>query len=387
MALTPKSFQEIYTDYRNEAQARQDQLTDWNDGSINDILAGASSTAVQEIVRIMLDRFKLTFFSSAEGDDLEFLAVDHYGDKFARPGAQKAVGVVEFSRPNTDAGIVNIPAGTVVKTAPDANGDAQRYTVVLGVNMTGLTISASIEAIVAGPSGNVSANQINIIETALTDPSITVDNSGATAGGAETESDAEYRETILNLIQTLTGATCAAIKAAAEEVAGVEQATVVESVLTVIEWDEANSLPIGDPFRIVRAQVYVADANGTASQALLDNVELALFDIRSCGVQLEILAATAIVLNWTASISLNPSGPNFAALSLDDTPIVNSMTDYLTALSTGQSFDRAIARQAILAIWGPTGTDDLTDFVTSNPSGNVVPQAFEKLIPGTVEIA
>lgn len=386
MAITPKSFQETYTDYQNEAQARNDLLTDWNDGSINDILAGASSTAVQEIIRILLDRFKLTFFSSAEGDDLEFLAVDHYGSKFARPDASKAVGVVFFSRPNADAGDVTIPAGTIVKTQPDGNGNSQRYVTILDVIMTGTSVSASIEAIVAGPSGNVGTSQITEIETALTDPSIVVENSAPTAGGAEEETDAQYRETILNLIQTLKGATKAAIQAAAEEVPGVEQATVIEFVQNVIEWDEATQMPVGDSFKIARCFVYVADANGSANQALVDNVSLALATIRACGVHITIKPATAVPIDWTASISLNPSGPNFATLSSDNSPIIQSMTEYLQELATGETFNRAIARQAILAIWGPDGSDDLTNFTTSNPSGNVDPENFEKIIPGTVEI-
>lgn len=386
MALVVRSFNETYQDYKNEAQARQELLTDWNDGSINDVLAGASATAVQEILRILQDRFALTFIGSAEGDDLEFLATDHFGDKFARPDATQAVGIVEFTRPNADAGNVLIPSGTIVKTAPDANGTSQRFETILPVTMTGTSISASIIAITAGQAGNVESGFINIIETALTDFSIIVTNPLATAGGELEEDDPAYRETIYNLIQTLKGATCSAIQAAAEEVPGVEQATSVEFVQVVIEWDQSTSMPVGSSFKIARGYLYIADANGSASQALIDNVNLAIEDIRACGVHITVLPATSLSLNWKASIQLNPSGPNYASLSLDDSPIINTMTQYVQDLATGGSFIRNLARKAILDVWGPDGSDDLVDFVTSVPTGDVVPEGFEKLVPGTVEI-
>ena len=130
MALNPRSSQEAYEIYKNEVQAKQPELTDFSDGSINDIKAGASEALFQEVSRILLDRFKLTYFNSAEGTDLDFLAEDHFGDKFTRPEATKSVGIVEFTRPNTDAGNTVIPAGTIVKTQTDANGEVIRYSTI-----------------------------------------------------------------------------------------------------------------------------------------------------------------------------------------------------------------------------------------------------------------
>lgn len=387
MGLNPRSSEEFYEIYKNEVQAKQPALTDFSEGSINDIKAGASVALVQEVTRILLDRFKLTYFSSAEDTDLDFLAEDHFGDKFKRPDATKSVGIVEFTRPNADAGNVVILAGTIVKTLTDANGETIRFATILSVTMTTLTINASIKAVDSGAKGDVSANTITDIETALTDPTIIVNNVDETEGGDPKQDDAAYRQTITNLIQSLKGATKQAVQAGAENVAGVESVSVVEFIQTVIEWDESGGTPIGNAFKIAKVKLYIADSNGDANNALIDNVNLAIEEIRACGVFIDVLGATAFLLDWDASITLNPAGPNFASLQSDPQPIIDSMTKYLQDLAIGSDFNRALARLAIMSIWGPSGSSDLVDFITNSPTGDVSLTDTQKIIPQTIGVS
>lgn len=391
MAL--KTQQELYDQFIAELQSQAPDITDTNEGSVVDILAGVFSFAVSELGQITVDEFRKTFFDTAHGpevtganDDLEDLAVDHFGDSFARPGASKATGTVTFSRPNTDAGNVVINAGTIVKTQPNASGVAQRFETISSVTMTTTSISASVRAVTAGTAGNILASKCVVIETALTDSSVTVTNASAFAGGAAEESDAEYRETIRNLIETLRGATKAAIEAKALTVDGVVEATVLEVEKPVIEWDIGGSNTVGDYFRIPYATLYIADSNGTASQALIDDVEAAIDLVRACGVRVFVEGASPITINWTASITLNPGGPNYSTLVSDPQQIIDSMTQYIAGLAIGSDFDILTAEVAIMAIWGPSGTNDLTDFNTSIPSGNISVDVDEKPIPGTVEV-
>jgi hypothetical protein len=386
MALTPRSFQELYDIYKNRVQALDPELTDFSDGSVNDILAGSTATLVQELTRLLLDRFRLTYLASSTGQDLEFLATDHFGDKFARPGATRSVGIVTFSRPNTDAGNITIPTGTIVKTGADANGESQRFETIAPVTITTLEINASIRAIEGGPRGNVQAGSITEIETALTDPSIVVTNDDETTGGAAELSDADYRVFVENLIEQLKGATKAAVLAAAQNVAGVENVAAIEFAQTVIEYDESVPETVGEPFKISRVRVYIADANGNANAALIANVEAAILETRACGVFVSVLGASPFSLDWDASITLDPGGPNFASLQSDPQPILDDMTEYLQDLSIGSNFNRALARQAILNIWGPAGSGDLTNFEINDPSGDVSLNENQKIIPGTVSI-
>lgn len=391
----PKSFAELYQIYKDEMQANESQLTDFEEGAINDLQAGAAVTAVQEAQTLILDQFKKTFFDSADGpeitggpDDLETLAIDHFGDDFARPAATKAEGIVTFSRPTAAAGEVLIPAGTVVKTPPNANGESQKFLTVIDVTMgaIALSVNASVENDTAGPKGNVEAGTITVIESTLTDPTITVTNALGTSGGEPEQDDATYRDTIKKLIVGLTGATLAAIEAKAEAVPGVEIATAKEELITVIEWNPATETEIGDDFKIARVKLFIADANGTANAALIDNVEAAVETVRAAGVKVQVVGATPVNLDWKASFTLNPSGPNFAELSVDPTMVEDSMRDYIENFAIGEDFDRFAARAAILAIWGPTGSDDLTDFQTLVPTGNVEADENEKFVAGTIEI-
>lgn len=379
-----RNLQELYDIYKNEVQAVKPELTDFQDGSNNDILAGATALLAQEIQRLLIDRFKKTYFQGAVGDDLETLAVDHFGDSFARPAASPAVGVVTFSRPDISAGDVTIAAGTIVKTSPDANGQSQRFSVTFGVLLTGTTINASVEAVDAGLAGNVGAGDINVIETALTDPTVTVTNADETSGGEEIPNDADYRDFIERNIQALAGATKTAIQATALNVAGVETASPIEFIQTVIEWDDASDLPIGEAFKISRTKLYVADANGSANDALIANVEAAIDQVRACGVFIEVLGAVAVSFDWNASLTLDSGGPNFAALQADPQPIIDTMISYIQDLDIGTGFNRNLAKAAVMAVWGPAGSGDLTNFVTNTPSGDVDVDENEKLIPGTI---
>lgn len=389
-----RTQQELLDLFITELQSQNPDLTDTEIGSIIDVLGGALSTAVYEIQQLTIDEFRKTFFDTANGpeitgssDDLERLAVDHFGDEFARPEAVKASGVVTFSRPTSTAGDVSILAGTVVKTPANAAGSSERFEVESGVLMTGLSINASVRALIAGPSGNVQANKVTQIETALTDSSVSVNNSGAFSGGKSEENDVEYRETIRTLLQSLKGGTLEAIQAKALTVGGVEFAKAIEFLQYVKEWDVGGDTPVGDYFALPRVKLYIADANGVASDPLVASVQAAVDTVRAAGVRVEALAAVAISQNWDASITLNPSGPNFATLSVDPQMIIDEMVKYMQDLAIGSGFNRAAAKNYIMAIFGPAGTDDLTNFTTITPSGDVTATASQKIIPGTVEIS
>ncbi len=395
MTTTVKSQGDYYTDFKNEVQDNAPELTDFTEGSKLDILGGVHSTGVGELTKLIVDLFMKTFFDTAHGsevtgntDDLQTLAVDHFGSAFARPQATSAVGTVTFSRATFTAGAVTILAGTVVKTAPDASGVSQRFATVATVVMgpTTLTINASVAAVVPGVAGTVNPATITTIESALTDATIVVTNTLATSGGAAALADSDYREFIRNKLETLKGGTIPGIEGMAKTVAGVVIATVTEAEIAVKEWNIGTNSPIEPLFRIPRTTLYVADANGTASQALQDQVSAALESIRSAGVQIFVAGATPLPINWTASIVLNPLGPNFATLENDATLIVDTMKAYINSLPVGTSFVRRIARLIILGIWGPSGTNDITDFINHTPVGDVQATAIEKLKPGTVGI-
>jgi len=389
MTTTVLTQQQFYDIYKDEVMGQAPEFTDFSAGSIHDIIAGALSIAVNEVTELIISEFSKTFFDLAEGDDLDKLAVDHFGDTFARPLATFATGVIKFSRPTNTFGAVTILVGTIVKTKKNASGEEVRFSTNAEVTLSNLEVSANITCLEAGVKGNVNEDNITVLETALTDASITVNNDADMAGGKERLTDAEYREFLRAKILSLAGATEAAIVGAALSVAGVAFAkpTTIERV--VIDYDIGNEEILSGAtfFRIPYPVLYIADADGNSSPGLIESVRQAILLVRALGVKIDIQGAVAVPFNWTGSLTLNGSGPNYAELSTDLSKIIDSMKFYIDSeLGIGASFNRTSANAYIMSIWGPSGTNDLTSFSTSIPSGNVSIASNEKLISGTVEI-
>lgn len=464
MSAPLKSQQELYDLFVTTLQNECPQLTDTLEGSINDGLGGTVSIGALELQRYITAAFNKTFFDLANGpevtggpDDLQTLAVDHFGEQFARPGDVAAIDTETFSRPDFSNGACTIEAGSVVKTEADSSGNSQRYTtdvdliltnivnfvcssanatvgaiysnngkqftvkmtIAAGValSMTGvgnptasgtltkvsgtgdatitfssfttpatnLSGSVGIEAVVAGAAGSAAVGTIDTIETSLTDPTIVCTNAG-NATGVDAQDDATYRETIRNLLVTLRAAVIAAIEAAALNVAGVVTANAVEIEQPVIAYDVGLQAPVPgrDWFYIPFCTLYIADGNGSASSDLLAAVKAAVDPIRAYGVFINYVGATPISINWTAHIALNPAGPNFGTLFADTTLLKKSMASYIGNLGPGVSFIKATADAALLALWGPSGSNDLTAFTTTTPTGDVTLTSEEVAIAGTI---
>jgi hypothetical protein len=385
---------ELYQLAQNQIQSDAPELTDFNEGSILDILIGAQVQLVLEAQRNDMDLFAKAFIETSNGpvnagdpDDLQRRIVDLYGSTFARPGAIQASAIVQFKRPNTQGVTVTIPAGTIVKTAPDASGTAQRFATLADEVMVGLTISAQVQAVLAGSAGNVLAQQINLIESTLTDQTITVQNAQAASGGSDGLDDSSYREYARNLLIASRGATLAAIQAKALTVPGVVQAVPVEQVQTVIQYVSATNQTVGAPFQIARNYLYIADVNGSANAALIAAVQSAIESVRADGVKVTVIGAAALVQNVVMALVLNANGPNYATLVNNAQGVIDTMTAYIQNLPIGAPFSRLSAVTAVMNVWGPNGSNDLTGLLIQSPTGDVAVNANQTLVPGSITTA
>jgi hypothetical protein len=389
MTVEVKTQSQFYDIYKNEVLAQASELTDFSDGSLHDIIAGAISMLGNELAELIITNFSKTFLSLAEGEDLDTLIVDHFGESFKRPLAIKATGTVTFSRPNANLGIVVIPKDTVVKTAKDSSGQEVRFVTTAQVVMTGLSATVAVEAVIAGVEGNADIGKIKVIESTLSDSTITVTNTAGMAGGKETFTDAEYRDFAKVKLLSLSGATESAVIGAVLAVSGVAFCKIVTEEKAVIEYDIANLAPKAGAvyFRIPQSKIYISDSSGNSSQALIDSVRTAIAPVKAAGVRFDVLGAVAISISWSASLTLNPSGPFYSELSVDLIKITDTMKEYIdTVLGLGQGFNRTSADAYIMSVWGPAGTGDITSFSTVTPSSNVSVTNNQKLICGTASI-
>ena len=387
------TFQQLYDLFITEFTSYPDAPTDTNAGSLVDILGGTTCQVMSEMTKLTVLEYAKTFINSANGpevtggdDDLQTLATDHFGSSFARPLPQAATGEVTFSRPTSTYGNVLIPAGTVVNSKANASGTVYSYATEADVTLTGLTINAVVQCTVTGSVGNLAIGGIVAIQSTLLDSSITVSNTAVISGGTDTSTDAQYRAFIINKILSLKGATLAALEGTALAVPGVVTATGSETLTAVIAYDIGTSLPVvgATYFNIPVANIYIADANGSASPTLVAAVQAAIDADRAAGVAVTAIGAAAIAQNWTAALTLNSGGPNYASLQNDSSPIVATMSAYINTLPIGTGFMRSVANAAIMAIWGPSGTNDLTAFTTTIPVGDTAVTATQKLVAGTV---
>lgn len=379
-----KSKQELYQEFIDELQSNAPELTDLNEGSDIDVIGQATTSAVNELTVLALQKFRKTFFDTAQGDDLQTLAVDHFGTSFERPKATYAKGVVTFSRANNTAGNVEIPVGTIVKSKKTSAGNAQSFKTDLAVTLTGTTINASVTALESGIGSNVVSNTVVEIESSLSDSSVVVTNANPMSGGAEAQTDAEYRLTIKRLIEALKGATLKAIESRALTVSGVIYAKAIEKLVTVVEYDEILAVVTSTPFKLPRTRLYVSDANGSASTTLLNQVRDSISFVRAAGVNVELVAAAPVVIDWTGQLTLNPLGPNYATLQSDLTKIKNAMKDYIIGLAIGSSFIRKTADAYILSKFGPAGTNDISSFFSLVPTADVAATPTQKFLAGNM---
>ncbi len=218
-----------------------------------------------ELWQKMEDVYYSAFIDFASGESLDAIAA-LVGYK--RLPAMKATGSVVFSRSTPASSDILIPAGTRVATADGSVVFKTTQPATLTAGNT--SVSAPIEAIVAGASGNVAANTI----TKIIDPISgieSVNNPEPTSGGRDVESDAAFRLRIKTTIQSLGKGTLDAIVAKVRSVEGVKSVRIEEND-TMNDYTGQGGLP-PKSFRVF---VWGGDDSAVAQ---------AIFDAKPVGIQ------------------------------------------------------------------------------------------------------
>ena len=278
-------------------------------------------------------------------------------------------------------------AGSVVQTP-----DGIQFGLVTDATFTSATASLSIlaQAIVAGPTGNVSPNTITQLVTPCFDVTMTVNNTSATAGGDPAESEADCWNRLQSWWDTLSKGTLGAIEFVAMQVSGVSKATATEVPLPVIGPDTlvlavATVLgsTVAETCRSALAAavenlsgkvvtVSVTDANGMGNQALVDAVSAVMDSVRCAGIPVQVIAAT---IDWQ---TINVT---FSYLAGTDTVACNArikqaIMDIVNGLRVGEPFDPG----AVVTMIRRDPGVDFRAAVTCDPPGAVDPLTFYDLI-------
>lgn len=285
MPDTP-SFQELYDLGRSEVETRNPALTDWEEGSINDVLVGTQAALVDGCYGKVIEEFRKTFVLSSKAGDLTELAKDHYD--LDREEAEAAQVLIRFTRPTAAAGDVNITTADRYSTEPDADGVVYDFAPLANTVLTGTTLDVLCQCTVTGSEGNVDEDEITVLSTALSDASVTVTNPAKAAGGNPEESDEDLQARIYETLKSLVRGTKAAVELGAKQTPGAGVALAHLDVAT--------------------KTLYVADSSGNSTDAM-------------------ILAVLTELENWQAV------GPNINVLGIElDNPAIELEVEFVAGV-------------------------------------------------------
>lgn len=272
-------------------------VVDLADGSRNTALVSMQVGVAARVVRYAADREAASRASTGEGDDLDVVGRDFYGEP--RKASAKATGYRKLLR-GAGRPATTIPKGSRFAVPASGASPAVMFqasaTVPVLVNET--TVNIPVEAVEAGESGNITdPAAVTQIVDALPDTTwaVTTPQAGTVfGGGAEDESDAVYRARLLQ-IGTEDGdqrGTLNAILAGVLRVPGVRFATVVE------------------PFNGT-VVAFLGDAGYALPVALQQAVRTELLGWRCFGVPLDLRPLTPSSVQVTATIYMGRGLENY----------------------------------------------------------------------------
>lgn len=257
-------------------------------GSDANLFIGSQSVVAYALVKQLAYRINALLLDGASGEDLDRYAWDRY--QLPRNGASSARGTVRFFRASAAAGAGSIPIGTTLRTL---TGIEYVTTSIANFGAAQLdNATANVRASQAGKATQVGANQIRNFGNvqALFDTTLQVNNDAATAGGEDVETDDNFRNRIRDFWLTARRGILSAIEFGAKTVPGVVSAKAIETLNLS-----------GQPARLVN--LYIADSSGVASQALAQQVQVALNDFRAAGIA--VLISTSIPQIVSISLALS----------------------------------------------------------------------------------
>lgn len=239
-----KRYSEIMEGALANMIARQDKITDFNEGGIVHTILDTCARIAERI-----------YVAIRQGYN-ELLSLIPYSIfHFERKAGLRASGYVIFSRGSPLQTTTAIPKGTRV------SGGGRTFTTAA----TGTIGAGSLEsdpvpvlAEVAGSGGNIKAGTVDTIETSVPSDVVEVTNEDAFTGGSDDESDEQFDERFRCYINGLSGTNVYAVKAAALSVDAVRSVAV-----------QNHKPPLND---IYNMSVYVDDGSGGSSEETLEAV-------------------------------------------------------------------------------------------------------------------
>ncbi len=335
---------------------------------------------------LIMQLLSVTRLSTSTGNDIDTFIAD-FGCP-PREAAVSATGQVTFSR-FTPTNAATIPAGTytpnpsgsggsysggaTVLTAdgtqpfqviPDAtqaywNAAQNAYVIPAGVASAQVTIQAQN----AGTQGNVAANTITTISTAISGVD-TVTNPTAFSNGVNEETDAAVMARFQRYIQGLRAAIKTAVESAID---GLQQGIQYE----IVENQTLAGITQYGFFYVVISPY---------TSALHDAVYAAIDAIRGLSITFAVYPATDVTANIAVSVTAAPGYTQSAVQTAVQTAIQN----FIGALPLGTTLSWS---QLYSVVWGVAGVaQPVTGLTINGGTSDLVATAQEQIVAGTISV-
>lgn len=320
MKLSLQDFGTLVVNSATAVQAASAQVMDLRTGSVLRALLEANASIALWMQWLLVRLLRNSRAATSTGGDLDSWMAD-FG--FMRLPPSRARGIVTLSRFDS-SGSISVPAGLRVRTtdgtqsfvvvadATSANwsSDAGGFLLAAGSD----SIDVPVEAEVPGRAGNVRASTITLIASNV--PGIdSASNMLPTTGGADAESDIDYRKRFISFINSRSRATCLAIKDAISSVQQGMSYAVHENI------DAASQSSPGH-FLIV-----VDDGSGTPSDTLLDAVRGAVDEVRPLGSRFTVRRPNVLGVNIGVTLQMDQDA--------DRSQVVAAVQDAITTFVNG----------------------------------------------------
>lgn len=368
MAITTQSFTTLVRQQVAAIQAKASTVLSFVTGSLELARAQAVAGVAMWLQSIVLQLLSTTRLATSTGSDVDSFVAD-FG--ITREAAIAATGAVTFSR-YTATQSATIPVGTLVQTADgtqsfsvigDAtkatwNSTANAYIIPAGTTSADVTV----QAINAGVQGNVNANTITTLSTAIIGVD-TVNNAAAFINGVDAETDAALRARFVSYIQSLKEGIKSAVAYAITSLEQGIQYTLVEN--------EAYDGSVQNGYFYVVINPYTTQ--------LQTMVYSAIDAIRPLGITFGVFAATQL----TANVSMTATAASGYTHTQIAAAIQAAVSSYIATLPLGGT----LSWSRLYAIaYGVAGVQSVTSLTLNSATSDLVATSKEAIVSGTITV-
>jgi uncharacterized phage protein gp47/JayE len=337
-----RRYDEIMESAMANMIAKQDKITDFNEGSV-------IHTFLDTIARLV----ERAYVAIRQGYNEQMAILPYSPFGMTKKSGLYASGTVVFSRESALTTETVIPKGTVV------SGNGLSFTTTEAGTIAADAKDSdeiNVTAAAAGSDYNIAASIINGIDSIVPADVVTVTNNSAFTGGTDEETDADFEARFTNYINGLSGTNSYAIKNAALSVNAVRSVSI-----------QNHKPPYKDIYNMT---VYVDDGSGGASETTLDAVKLAVEGDGTAtnqghiapGINIRVIAPTVVPVNVAMNIDVKNVDSEDA-----ETEITEIITSYVNGKTIGEEVVLSELITKVMAL------NYVTDCTITNPTANVVP--------------